>query len=411
MAWGSSALRAMWALLTTLTTLTTLTKRAMASVVARWTWRARASHPSWLVGLAVVLWAGAAAAHKVGLSRGEYTVRRATVVAEMVFERAELAQVAPAADLDGDGALGGRELEAGRAAIEKELVGRVRVEGDGAGCPGSLVDVRPVEADGVMVAALYVCPAPPSRVSITFDLFEQLAHGHRHLATVIAGDRLAEAIAFSTQRTFSIDAPPGEGGSAAAKPSGNTGSSGNQTTAGALFWLGVEHILTGVDHLVFLLGLVIVGGRARSIVGVVTAFTVAHSISLAVAALGWWAPSPRVVEPAIALSIAYVGVENFFVKDASRRWRVTFPFGLVHGFGFAGGLLEIGLPRAKVPMALFLFNAGVEVGQLAVLAVVLPLVFRASRSAWFQRYGVRGVSAAIVVAGVGWFVERAFFAG
>src|SRR5262249_30813916 len=132
----------------------------------------------------------------------------------------------------------------------------------------------------------------------------------------------------------------------------NAAASGSSTTpnlAWSMLKLGVEHILTGADHLVFLLGLILVGGRWRSLVGVVSAFTLAHSITLALAALSVFAPSPRIVEPAIALSIAYVGVENLFVKDASKRWRITFPFGLIHGFGFAGALREIALPRAELP--------------------------------------------------------------
>ena len=112
--------------------------------------------------------------------------------------------------------------------------------------------------------------------------------------------------------------------------------------------------------------------------------------------------------PAIALSIAYVGIENFFVKDASKRWRITFPFGLIHGFGFAGALQEISMPRADIPYALVLFNLGVEAGQLAVLAVVLPLVLLARRKDQFKLVGVKLMSAGIVAAGVIWFVLRAF---
>jgi hydrogenase/urease accessory protein HupE len=170
--------------------------------------------------------------------------------------------------------------------------------------------------------------------------------------------------------------------------------------------MGVEHILLGFDHLVFLLGLILVGGKWRSLLLVVTAFTVAHSVTLALAALGIWAPSPRIVEPAIALSIAYVGVENYFVKDADGRWRITLPFGLVHGFGFAGALQEVGLPEGDVPKALFLFNVGVELGQLAVLAVTLPLLAAARRRGWLTARGVKAASAAIVLLGVFWFVTR-----
>jgi hypothetical protein len=127
---------------------------------------------------------------------------------------------------------------------------------------------------------------------------------------------------------------------------------------------------------------------------------------VALAALGIWAPSPRIVEPAIALSIAYVGVENYFVKDADGRWRITLPFGLVHGFGFAGALQDIGLPRGDVPKALLLFNVGVELGQIAVLAVTLPLLAESRRRGWLGERGVKLASAAIVIAGVFWFVTR-----
>jgi hydrogenase/urease accessory protein HupE len=179
--------------------------------------------------------------------------------------------------------------------------------------------------------------------------------------------------------------------------------------------MGVEHILTGYDHLVFLLGLVLLGGRVRDLVKVISAFTLAHSITLAVAALGVWAPSPRIIEPAIALSIAWVGLENIFVtrRDparveawAARRWRITFPFGLIHGFGFAGALQEIALPRAQIPMALVTFNLGVEAGQLAVLAVALPLVLWLRKKKTFALAGVPATSAVIVAAGLIWFVAR-----
>jgi hypothetical protein len=155
-----------------------------------------------------------------------------------------------------------------------------------------------------------------------------------------------------------------------------------------------------------LLGLILVGGRWRSLVGVVTAFTIAHSITLALAALSIVAPSPRVVEPAIALSIAYVGVENLFVKDASKRWRITFPFGLIHGFGFAGALREIALPRDQLPLALVSFNLGVEMGQLAVLSLALPLTLRARRAPWFGARGVKWLSLAIATGGAVLFIVR-----
>jgi HupE / UreJ protein len=152
----------------------------------------------------------------------------------------------------------------------------------------------------------------------------------------------------------------------------------------------------------------LLGGTFRSIGLVITAFTIAHSASLALAVLGVWAPSPKLIEPAIALSIAYMGVENFVVKTPDKRWRLTLIFGFVHGFGFAGALQEISLARARIPAALLGFNLGVEAGQLATLVAVLPLILWLRKNTNFQRYGVRILSAGVVVAGAIWFVQRAF---
>jgi hypothetical protein len=129
-------------------------------------------------------------------------------------------------------------------------------------------------------------------------------------------------------------------------------------------------------------------------------------MTLAVAVLGVWTPAPRFVEPLIALSIAYVGIENFFVASAEKRWRITFPFGLIHGFGFAGALREIELPRPQIPQALVLFNVGVEVGQLAVMAVALPLVLHLRKQKGFVPRGAFALSGAVTIAGLFWFVER-----
>src|SRR5262249_22694543 len=144
----------------------------------------------------------------------------------------------------------------------------------------------------------------------------------------------------------------------------------------------------------------------RSLLWVVTAFTLAHSLTLALASLGAVSISSRIVEPAIALSIAYVGVENLFASGVEKRWRITFPFGLVHGFGFAGALTEVGLPRAELPAALVMFNVGVELAQAAALVVAVPLVLRLRRLDWFARRAVPAISLGIVVVGVAWFVGR-----
>jgi hydrogenase/urease accessory protein HupE len=215
-------------------------------------------------------------------------------------------------------------------------------------------------------------------------------------------------VLYKGHSSFAI-APDGQGpgdATAAAAASDATTPATTGSSAWAFFKMGIEHILTGYDHLVFLFGLVLLRARLKELLAVVTAFTIAHSITLAIAVLGIFTPSPRFVEPAIALSIAYVGIENFFVKDGSKRWRITFPFGLIHGFGFAGALQQINLPRPQIPVALVTFNLGVEAGQLFAMSIILPMVILIRQKDWFEPKGVRVLSGAVALAGGIWFVMR-----
>jgi len=171
--------------------------------------------------------------------------------------------------------------------------------------------------------------------------------------------------------------------------------------------LGMEHIFLGYDHLMFLFALVILGGRLLELVKIVTAFTVAHSLTLILAALQVVTLPSRVIESGIALTIAYVAVENMVVTHAAHRWRLTFAFGLVHGFGFANVLREMGLPTSGLVASLLSFNVGVELGQVAIVAVFFPVTLWLARQR-FHRRAVVMASAIIFLFGLGWFIERAF---
>ena len=174
---------------------------------------------------------------------------------------------------------------------------------------------------------------------------------------------------------------------------------------------GVHHILIGPDHLLFLIGLLLLGGSLRQLALVVTAFTLAHSVTLSLAVLGLVNAPSRVVEPAIALSIVYVGIDNLMVRSGRdlRPW-IAGGFGLIHGFGFASVLREMELPRRALGWTLFSFNVGVEIGQLAVVVIVASaLAALRTRSEWAgRRLAVIG-SVAVVAAGSVWFVQRLLF--
>ncbi len=174
---------------------------------------------------------------------------------------------------------------------------------------------------------------------------------------------------------------------------------------------GIHHILIGPDHLLFLVGLLLLGGSIRRLAIVVTSFTIAHSITLSLAALNIFTPPARIIEPAIALSIVYVGADNLLAQGGRdvRAW-IAFAFGFIHGFGFANVLREMNLPSRALGWSLFSFNFGVEIGQLLVVVTVASaFAFLRSRSDWARRRLVFAGSVVVIAAGAFWFVQRVFF--
>jgi hydrogenase/urease accessory protein HupE len=176
---------------------------------------------------------------------------------------------------------------------------------------------------------------------------------------------------------------------------------------------GIHHILIGPDHLLFLTGLLLLGGSIRRLVLVVSAFTLAHTMTLSLAALNVFTPPARMVEPLIALSIVYVGADNLLVRGGrdARAW-IAFGFGLVHGFGFASVLREMDLPARALGWSLLFFNVGVEIGQLVVVSLVASALaaLRHRSEAAGRRLAFAG-SLVVIVAGAFWFVQRVFFVG
>ena len=340
----------------------------------------------------VVSIAPGAFAHTVGISRGDYLWKDGTLWVGVAFARQEIADALPglvgrrgADDLVG--------FEKHREAIGSWLMDHLQVHTRGSSCAPAFGGMR-FDGDGIALAIAYACGGPADALEVEARFPATLARGHRHWVTLTSGDDVWEDVARAghTRLRFELTLPPSP---AEAAP-----------VFGPLLRMGIEHILTGYDHLLFLLGLVLVGRPLRSLLAAVTAFTIAHSVTLGLSAFDVWAPSPRLIEPLIALSIAYVGVENWFVRDGRGRWKITLLFGLVHGFGFAGALRDVAVPSANTPIALFAFNLGVELGQIAVLALLLPLVLAVRRTEIWGRVGMRACTVTVAFAGLVWFVSR-----
>jgi hydrogenase/urease accessory protein HupE len=241
-----------------------------------------------------------------------------------------------------------------------------------------------------------------AQVRLISSLIKRLPLGHREYLSVetTSGANLGEAMLSAEEDSFQIDLPA----------IGLSAGASNKSHAFLAFMrLGVEHILTGYDHLLFLFALMIVCRDLRSIFMVITCFTVAHSITLALATLDIVRLPGRIVEPTIAATIAYVGIENLVHGD-SPKWRglITFLFGLVHGLGFADALREFGIGSRGVGIVLPLvgFNLGVEAGQLSVAAIVLPILWQLRKNSRLVRQWVPVCSVAVALAGSYWMIER-----
>ena len=219
--------------------------------------------------LAIVLCAARASAHDVGLSRGAYVVDGARITAEVTMSDRELGSLDVDLDVNDDEKVTQSDLDETHPLLDKAIVGRIELRGDGKSCAGHIVGARRLPSDAVRFDAEYTCEAAPAHVELRFPLMEDLWPNHNHVATLTAAGTVVKGVLDDPKKTLAIDIPaPGE----APKPQASAPPAPSFL---AMLRMGVEHILLGYDHLVFLLGVVLVGGRLRDLLWVVTAFTLA----------------------------------------------------------------------------------------------------------------------------------------
>ena len=323
-------------------------------------------------------------AHDPGLSSLDVTVRGDAIAATLSMAESDLALVATHAGAETGPALRELARESVLLLVDDQWI------------PSTESDVA-IGEGGARVLLSFAIPRSigrNTRVTIRSDVPKRLARGHRELLTirtngVVTTERIFDATADSV--TLDLAAAPSQ-----------------VQRVRSFFVFGVRHILTGYDHLVFLAGLILAACTLRELLVALTAFTIAHSVSLALVVVGGVHAPPSIVEPLIAASIAWIGIDNLLRNSPRPRWLLVFGVGLIHGFGFAGALIELGFGSsiADVATALISFNGGVEAGQLAAAATMLPLVWAIrSRPAWQAR--LRPVcSLLIALAGGYWFIQR-----
>ena len=314
-------------------------------------------------------------------------------------------------DADADGSITWGELRRRHDDIAAYALARLTIEADGQACRieagEQLVDTHSDGAYTVLPLCIQ-CAGPPSQLAIGYRLLADIDAQHRGLLTLTAaaGTRSALLLPQAEAQRFMLAQP------------------GRLQQFVDYLVEGVWHIWIGFDHVLFLLALLLpavrvwvpprwvpVEGFAPAfwdVVRVVTAFTAAHSITLTLATLQLVSLPSRAVEATIAASVLLAALNNLYPVVLGRRWLVAFGFGLIHGFGFASVLAELGLPGDTLRLALLAFNVGVELGQLAIVVVFLPLAYVLRRTVFYRTVVFAGGSALIAALAAAWLAERAF---
>ena len=363
-----------------------------------------------LMLILVLAWALPARAHKPSDSYLGLDWRGDSLTAQWDIALRDL-EVAIGLDADGDGQITWGEVRRRHADIASHALSRLVITADGQPCPArpgpQQVDEH-TDGSYTVLPLTFDCPSQARALAVRYTLFADIDASHRGLLrlTDASGTRSAVLDPNGPEQRFE-------------RAAGGAGS-----TFAQFLREGVWHIWIGFDHILFLLSLLLPAvlvwvkpawqpaPRLRDalieVAKIVTAFTLAHSITLTLATLGVVSLPSAGVESAIAASVVLAALNNVFPLFQGRRWTVAFVFGLIHGFGFATVLAELQLPQEALVLALLAFNVGVELGQLAIVAVFLPLAF-ALRSGWFYRRVVLQAGS-WVIAGLAavWFVERAF---
>ncbi|WP_169314137.1 HupE/UreJ family protein [Streptomyces piniterrae] len=310
-------------------------------------------------------------------------------------------------------------LESHRAQLASYLAARLTVAHDGESCAAELEDTGITKRQQFLYAGLhltYRCPGSASGgFTVRYGVFSEadaIGAEHTNMVDYELGGSGGSDVFDSGHRELRVgrsDAEPREsqaGQSDAGPRESQAGETGFLPSMGRFVFMGLDHILLGVDHVLFLVLLLLGAQGWRSVVRLATSFTVAHSVTLALAALGWVEVPSEIVEPLIALSIVYVAVENIARGESRHRTLIVFGFGLLHGLGFAGALSFTDDSGGRLLVTLLSFNLGIELGQLAIVLLLFPLLLLTRRRYSWSTVAHVCVAVVVGVIGLVWFVER-----
>jgi hydrogenase/urease accessory protein HupE len=335
-------------------------------------------------------------AHDPGLSLATARFGASGLNVRLVMSPTDVQFLIPI-DANHDGAISPEELAVARPQLEPITRSAFVVKQGHQNFSATEIKIKNENAGAVQFELFY----PGSfagELTIQSRILDRLARGHRQFLSVRDWENklLGEAMLEVTHDSYAV--------ALALKFSAPVGQHSFKDFLG----LGIIHIATGYDHILFLLGLLMVGGSFKSVLKIITAFTIAHSLTLVLATMNFINISPSIIEPLIAVSIIYVGVENLLRRNLDQRWLLAFGFGLVHGCGFATALRDLGIGSdgTRIFMPLLAFNLGVEICQMTLAALLLPVIWKLRERPQFVRRLIPVGSCLIALAGTWWLLQR-----
>ena len=340
-------------------------------------------------------------AHPPGLSSADVTIKPDGVSAKITFATQDIEAFVPM-DADQDAEVTQAEREAAKTKVVEFVLNETVLILDGQEVKPASPGRAEFDDQNNATVEFQYSGVPASSIGIKSKLLAKLSPDHKEYLTIKSGDNKEIAKKMLTQASPGFEAD---------LKNTEANEMRSSSTFSDFLKLGIEHILTGYDHLLFLFSLLVVTRNFWPALKIITFFTIAHSITLALAGLNIVNAPSSLVEPLIAATIVYVGLENIIRKDkvtTFQRCMLTFFFGLIHGFGFAGVLKEMDISSIEtgILVPLFSFNLGVELGQIAVALVVLPLIWRLHKQENIERYLVPVGSVLTCLAGGYWLLER-----
>ncbi|WP_235822175.1 HupE/UreJ family protein [Gottfriedia luciferensis] len=371
--------------------------------------------------LFLIQFPSSALAHNYSASYTDLKIEKDQTIMKFSLDTISVIELIPGIDKNKNYLLEKSEIKSGRHHLEELITERLALDKNNIEQTPKLEKMKLVKkTNNIFLTCYLIYPSfsPGENISLTDGLYsgDSGTTNYVNLLTATYQGEVSETALQGKDRTWTMlltenqqeqQTMDGQNSQSHSEEPAQKNTSKSSSSWLSFLKLGIFHILTGYDHLLFLFALLISRQTIKQYIGTITAFTIAHSITLTLSVLGIVSIPSYLVEAMIALSICYVALENIFKKKINYRWAITFTFGLIHGMGFASLLKDMNLPKSNLAVALINFNLGIEFIQLMIVLLLIPVLLKLQKSMKYQRYMQIG-SGIIFILGFIWLIQRLF---